>query len=29
LSLREGQPLPALLCHYHRQTQAVVAVVVG
>lgn len=29
LTLREGQPLPALLCHYHRQTQAVVAVVVG
>lgn len=29
LGLQEGQALPALLCHYHRQTQAVVAVVVG
>jgi phosphopantetheinyl transferase len=29
LGLQEGRALPPLLCHYHRQTQAVVGVVVG
>lgn len=29
VGLTEGRTLPPMLCHYHRQTQAVVAVVTG